>query len=109
MLVCLASESQIIFIPIVAFSGARAVVIAVNSGYAVKPVRGCGAGASSFRKVCRLTLWPQSEVMALRGGGGFLCVSKGSDCVAVQTQPLGLLLLLDHSTQLTQTRKDVIL
>lgn len=41
----------------------------MNSGCAAKPERGCEAGPPSFRKVCRLTLWPQSEVMALRGGG----------------------------------------
>lgn len=80
--------AAIIFIPSFAFTAnARAVVIAVSSGYTVKPVRGCWGRASSFRKVCRLTLWPQSEVMALMGGGwsplcfqGSLTVSLSKHC-----------------------------
>lgn len=32
---------------------------------------------------------------------------RGSDCVAIQTQPLGRVLLSDHSTQRSQTRRGV--
>lgn len=72
--------------------------------------KGLEGRASYFRKVCRLTLWLQSEIMTLMGGGQSpLCFQGGLTLYVVQTQPLGPVLLLDHSTQLTQTRKDVFL
>lgn len=52
-----------------------AVVIAVNSGYAAK--QEVARPASSSRKLCELTLWPQSQVMAPRGTQAKSFVSKG--------------------------------
>lgn len=63
------------------------VVIAPDSGYAAKPLRGFRGRALSFRKVCRTTSWPQLEVMVVWGGRWSpLCFQVGPDCAAVQTQ-----------------------